>query len=269
METTFPSENNLNSNKFLDNIQKLNISNDPLNELDSIPSINVVNTSLSCCAKCCIPICCCCSDNYKYNISSINGKNIFESNGQLSCKICSTEKISNFDFCKTYSLLSSQQNSSNKEESPFCQMIKVKNSICCGIGKIYFEVKSKEKVFGKIVFGNNCSENVHCGEKEKRCYENVKYCDIFEPNKKQKKGKLLYTIYLRKYIAPFNRCMKSKLIIKNNSGKIEGEIKISKSCNFYGMCKDNAKYSIIFPKTTPELKITIINAVIAIDMAFL
>ena len=280
METT-PSEQNINTEQVTDNIPKLSTTNNPLDELVSISSVNVVNKFLSCCAKCCIPICCCCSDEFKYETSSINGKRIFMTEGKLSCKIGSNAKISNFDHCKSYSLLSSQQKSSYKEQTLFCEIHKEYKCSCCGTSELKLKVvipSENNKLVGIIKFENeccqteeggdleccgiNCSELVECCKGEECCYEHDKCCTIYNHEKK-----LEYIIYLKKCgIVLFNCCGDRELIIKNNKKKKVGKIKISK---ISGICDTKYKFNITFPETTKELKLTIINAVIAIDMAIL
>lgn len=289
METTIPSIKNLNTQQFPDMVQELNKYINPLKELGSTSSVNVESIALSSCARCCVPICCCCSDKFKFNTLK-NNKIILESKGQLSCKINSTERISNFDYCNSFSLSSSQQNSSNKEEALFSEMTKISGgSLCCGCGELNFKVyiPSEDRIVGIIQFGNDCCENAEvlndveccgincsqikecCGD-EKCCYEDVKCCKIFSPNKKnnyKRENEAVFIIYLRKCRIPCNICGEPEFIIKDNKQNKVGEIKIStSSCN---LCADNYKYNITFPKTTPELKFTIINALFALDMAYI
>lgn len=289
---TAPTVKNLNTEQYI--IQNLNKNNDILNQLSSTSSLSVVNKASSSCARCCVPCCCCCSDKFEY-YTLIKDKKILESKGQLSCKISSTERISNFDYCNSFRLSSSQEISPNKEQALFSEMRKISgNSLCFGIGKLKFKVSipNENRIVGIIQFGNdccedtealddveccgiNCCEIIKCCKDEKCCYEEVKCCEIFKPtneeNKNKNKNEAEYTIYLSKCRIPCNICGDPKFIIKNRKDNNVGEIKISKSCcNLCGICKDNLKYNITFPiETTPELKLTIINALFTLDMAFI
>jgi len=278
---TFPTINQLYIKQPSDMIQNLNKFSYPLDKLASPCSVNVSNTSISCCARCCIPICC--SDNYEY-MTSIEDKPLFKSRGKLSCKISSTDRLNNFKSFE--SLPFPQENSLNKEETLYCEKVAIPKCYCCGIGKIIFKVKNQnEKYFGKMEFGARCCENAHfcdscqccdielctikeikeCLMRKKCCYEEDKICDIFDSNDKEK-----YTIYLRKCpYFPINFCCIPEFIIKDNSFDEVGEIiNISKNCcALWGISGINYTYKINFPDgATPDLKLTIIHATMIIDM---
>ena len=103
--------------------------------------------------------------------------------------------------------------------------------------------------------------------KEDCCYNYYYMCDILSPNRK-----LIYTIFIRKCcmdICSFNSCCCDtvEFAIKNTKFETVGEIIRKKKCNICGICGANSTYSIKFPPdATPENKLTIINAAIAIDI---
>ena len=277
-----PSFKQLNIEQTSNMIQNLNKISNLLDQLASARSVNISNTSISCCARCCIPICC--SDNYEY-ITSIEDKVLFKSRGELSCKISSTDRLSNFKSCKSLSF--SQENPLNNERTLYCEMVKVSDSLCCGCGKVEFEVNkpnNNDNIFGKIIFDDECSDNANfcdsceCNKAEcceikdsclgkGCCYEKDDICDIYDSNKNK-----VYTICLIKYpLFPINFCCVPQFVIENNSEKEVGEIiNISKNCcSFCGISGINYRYNIKFPsdpEATPELKLTIINALMLIDM---
>ena len=91
-------------------------------------------------------------------------------------------------------------------------------------------------------------------------------CDILLPNRN-----LIYTIFIRKCCLDTYDCCcccdTVEFAIKNTKFETVGEIIRKKKCNICGICGANSTYSIKFPPdATPENKLTIINAAIAIDI---
>ena len=91
-------------------------------------------------------------------------------------------------------------------------------------------------------------------------------CDILLPNRN-----LIYTIFIRKCCLDTYDCCcccdTVEFAIKNTKFETVGEIIRKKKCNICGICGANCTYSIKFPPdAAPENKLTIIHAVIAIDI---
>lgn len=80
----------------------------------------------------------------------------------------------------------------------------------------------------------------------------------------------IYNIYIRQCClscCPVDCCGNIDFAIKNTSGDTVGEIKCKK--DICTCCEFKCVYNIIFPvDCTPEIKLTIINAVIAIDLFY-
>jgi hypothetical protein len=82
---------------------------------------------------------------------------------------------------------------------------------------------------------------------------------------------VVYTIYLRRCCiscCPLDCLNSITFVIKNAYGVEVGRIELRRTCcTFCGLRGNNCTYTINFPlDATPELKLTIINAVISIDM---
>ena len=81
----------------------------------------------------------------------------------------------------------------------------------------------------------------------------------------------MYSIFLVKCCcacAPTDWCSHFTFFIRDPNHNDVGRIDLQKNCcNLCGLCGANSTYNIVFPSdATPELKLTIINAVIAIDL---
>jgi len=85
---------------------------------------------------------------------------------------------------------------------------------------------------------------------------------------------LVYTIYIKRCCiscCPLDCCDTIDFAIKNASGAEVGAIQLKRTCCVCcGLRGKNATYTITFPAdATPEMKLTIINAVISIDMFYI
>lgn len=83
----------------------------------------------------------------------------------------------------------------------------------------------------------------------------------------------VYTIFVRRCCiscCPLDCCSVVHFIIKDMAGEVVGKIELRRNCcTCGGLCGKNCTYTIDFPlAATPELKLTIINAVITIDLFY-
>lgn len=283
-------------NDFFSKIEKASYIENPLNELASSSSAIIYYGAPCCTLRCCIPIkCSCdCADYYNYNTLAVNGgveKYLFKNNVKLDCNICCSNLFNRFAYCKSISLSSYNQYSSDSGVETV-EMIKENKLICVGICSYYLDVFTKpdNNLVGIIQFkgccrcdydcckelcekddcccGCSCGCSICCNKCEDICFNFFYCCDILTSNKD-----LVYTIFLRKCcfrFYPIECCEVLTFIIKTpdgtNVGKIEGR---RNCCNCYGVCGANFTYTIDFPKNaTPQMKLTIINAVIAIDIFY-
>ena len=81
----------------------------------------------------------------------------------------------------------------------------------------------------------------------------------------------MYSIYLRRCcitICPTDCLNSLTFTIRSPGGEDVGKIEMRRNCcNCCGLFGKSCTYTIIFPNdATPDLKLTIINAVISIDM---
>lgn len=283
--------------EFINQIQNLPYINKSLEELAASPVAIVYYGGPCCNIKCCIPCSCffncnCdCGDNFTYNTLVINNeeqKYLFKNLGRLDCKICSTDNMGRFAYVKNLNLSSYEQYGSNLGTES-AEMTREKNCVCLGCCSNFFPVniKSENRIAGivrykgcledcckckckcdcSLCFGCCCSicEICKCNLKD-ICFDYYYCCDILSPDKQ-----LVYTIFLRRYClsACPTDCLDSfTFIIKNPEGKDVGRIEMRRTCcTLCGLLGKSCTYTINFPlDATPELKLTIINAVISIDM---
>ena len=284
-QTTVQIMNFNNPQQFGDMLQKLNYINNPLDELALASSAIIYYTNPCCDPRCCVPISCCrsckcdCLDTYPYNtLIKINGveKFLFKSIGKIKCSALTTDKLSRFANCKSLSYSSYEQYNSSDGGIECCEMVSDPGCYCFGLCTSYFKVRTtnENRLAGIVKFMGwceffwcvrcGCSHRVGCCS----CYDYYYCCDILNPNKDQ-----VYCIYLRKCCLdciPVDCCDYLSFSIKRGStdvGKIEAR---RNCCNCCGLCSRNFTYYIDFPvDATPEMKLTIINAVYAIDMFYL
>lgn len=98
------------------------------------------------------------------------------------------------------------------------------------------------------------------------CFDYYYCCDILSQDKN-----LIYTIFLRRCCLKFcpTDCYDSfTFVIKDPSGQDVGKIEMKRTCcTCCGLRGKNCTYKVTFPSdASPELKLTIIKAVISIDM---
>ena len=263
-------------NDFFSKIEKVIYIDNPLNELAISPSAIVYYGSPPCTLKCfcpmkCIKCDCDCSDYYRYNTLTVNGgvqKYLFKNIVKLDCDICGcTGLINRFAYCKSFSINSFDQYSSDAGVETV-ETTKENNCICCDICPYYLDVRTKpnNNLVGIVKFGGECCRKTKkCCDCKDMCYDCFYWCDILSPNKE-----LVYTIFLKKCCItcyPVGCCDESTLVIKLPDGTTVGEIVGKRNCcNCCGICGSNFTYIISFPlDASPEMKLTIINAVIVCD----
>ena len=287
--------------QFIGEIKKMQYISNPLNEL-AISPMAVVYYGTPCCnLKCCLPCSCICScsldcgDNFHYStLISSNGeqKYLFKNLGRLNCKICSCDRMSRFAYCKSFNLSSYDQFSSNAGTES-AEMIKENNCVVCGLCSNFFDVYTKpdNKLAGIVRYkgpmddcckcdcccccccGNckglcDCKELCNCKDlcKCDICHDYFYCCDILS-NARQ----IVYSIYLKRCclsLCPTDCLDSLTFIIKSSGGDNVGNIEMRRNCcNCCGPLGKSCTYTIGFPSdATPELKLTIINAIISIDM---
>jgi hypothetical protein len=274
------------SKEFLATLEKATFIENPLNELASSPTAIVYYGTPCCTLKCCIPCNCLkckcdCGDFFAYNTLTVNGdvqKYLFKNIARLNCSIFCTDLINRFDYCKSISLSSFDQYSSDAGVEG-AEMVKENNCVLFGICSYFLDVftKPNNKLAGIVQFRGCCSELCNCSGSSccsfckncsDCCYDFYYCCDILSPNKQ-----IVYTIYLRKCCLscfPIGCCNVLNFTIKAPDGTNVGEIEGRRNCcSFMGICGANYTYTIQFPgNSTPELKLTIINAVTAIDIFY-
>ena len=286
---------------FLSNLQKATFIENPLVELANSPTAVVYNGD-ECCSlhHVCSLLCGCpctkdCADYYKYNTLVINGdvrKYLMKNIVRLKYAFCHLGIMNRFDWCKSYTMLSAEQFESLDAGIETAEMTKEGN---CYVGRycsiiLPVHTKPNNTLVGYVKFLGFCEAfcNAYCNCckgccksdcckgcctlckgccKEDCCYNYYYMCDILLPNRN-----LIYTIFIRKCcmdICSFNSCCCDtvEFAIKNTNFETVGEIIRKKKCNICGICGANSTYSIKFPPdATPENKLTIINAAIAIDI---
>lgn len=290
-----------NPQQFTEMIQKINYIEKPLGELASAPSAIVFIGEPCCSIKCCVPISCVCScvcdcaDYYRYNtLTNVNGtqKFLFKNVGKLKCSLCSTDKISRFENCRSLALSSYDQYSSKEDGTLVSEMVRDPTCSCFGLYNVDLNVNmpNENRLAGVIRFKGICSDLFKdcckcsdgcscscfgCCKKSSGCcsncgddclYDYFYCCDILNANKE-----LAYTIYLRKCklsCIPVDFCGYLRFSIKNVSFSEVGSVEASRNCcSLCGLLGTSFTYNIDFPSNcSPELKLTIINGIMAIDM---
>ena len=267
-------------------IENMSFLENPLNELEKAPSAIVSYKTRCCELRCCIPISCCltcvcdCGDTYKYTTyTHINEKKtlLFINLARINCSLFTTDKFCRFDNCKSLSLASKEQYEKNVGEV-ISEMVREPGCSCFGLFSTYLNVNisTENRMAGIVQFRGCCSFCCKgtccccylCKLCINGCYDYYYCCDILLPNKS-----LVYTIYARKCCLnciPLDCCGNVRFSIKNASKKEVGIIKAKRNCcSICGICGNKCTYTIIFPPDANlDLKLTIIKAVIAIDLFY-
>lgn len=277
---------------FLTYLGKAIYIENPLIELANSPTAIVYYGTKCCNLRCCVPcscVCeckCDCADYFKYNtLTVIDGqkKYLFKNIVKLKCNICCTDVINRFEYCKDFSMTSYDQYNKLDSGVETAEMVNETDCICFGVCEALLRVLTKPdgQLAGYVRFKGVCCKsedcckckcdckcNCKCNFCDDCCYLYYYCCDILSPNKE-----LIYTIYIKKCclsFIPIGCCGQLDFVIKDSMGNKVGTIEGRGNCCYIlGICGANYNYTIYFPKNaTPEMKLTIINAVIAIDMIY-
>jgi hypothetical protein len=276
--------------QFYEQMKSIQYINDPLVDLAKVPSAIVYYGTPCCSLRCCVPLtcllCACgtCDDYYNYttliNVGGVQ-KCLFKNIAKLNCSICGFDKATRFAYCKSLSFSSYDEYSAKEGGVQIAEMFKEPGCIICDICSLFLDVNiSSENRLAGIVkyrgrcdaFCDNCCKGSDCCCglcKGDCCYKYYYCCEILGPSKET-----LFIIYLRKCClscVPIDCCNEINFTIKSPGGANVGEIKGTRNCcNLCGIFGTNFTYTINFPYgSTPEMKLTIINAVISIDLFIL
>ena len=256
----------------------------PLSDLASVPSAIVYYGTPCCSLRCCVPCSCLfcncdCNDYYNYTtLINVGGANkcLFKNLTTLNCSLFSTDKVARFSSCKSFAVSSYDEYSAKEGGSLCSQMVKEPGCIFCELCSLLLDVfiTSENRLAGIVKYIGKCEAFCNycfkCGcckcSGGDCCYDYYYCCEICSPSKET-----LFIIYLRKCsysCFPIDCCNEIVFIIKTPDGANVGDIRGTRNCcNLCGACGANFTYTINFPHgSTPEIKLTIINAVISIDL---
>lgn len=258
---------------FPDLLQKIEYSNDPWNDLNNAHSA-VVYYGLRCCEmRCCIPFTCSCSceEIYKYNsyvkIGEVE-KFLFSNLAYLNCfgtdTLCKFKKVSNMTY-------SSYNDYCNNNGIEFSRMDKRPGCVVCGLCGLYMNVylPNENKLAGIVKFRGKCEDCFYCKDSCKgccTCYDYYYSYDILNNVKTQ-----MFSIYKKKCClsCSYDCCDEIDYEIHIGDTKVGSIICKKNCCSCYGLCGEECVYTINFPSgCPPEIKLTIINGVIANDLFF-
>ena len=267
---------------FSDLIKSIQQINNPLNELASAKQAKVFyGHSCGCCecnCKCKFECNCnvCCEDlKILYNTSIKTGdieKYFFKNLAYLSLwglgADCRLNKISDIT-------LSSPNEYPLYNGTVFSEAIKTSGCSFCRCCGLYLDVfiSNEKRLAGVVKFKGTCEDCCDapdcCKTECCSCYKYYYCCEILDHNKDN-----IYNIFIRQCClscCPIDCCGQIDFAIKDSSRDTIGEIICKKDCcPCYGCCGFKCVYEITFPpNSTPENKLTIINAVIAIDLFYL
>lgn len=281
--------------KFYDQMKTLQYLNNPINDLAKAPSAIVYFGTPCCDLRCCVPLSCLkcvcsCEDNYRYTTLINNGSGVsqflFKNWATLSCSILGLSKECRYKTCRSLTF-SSYDDYENDGGTQFCEMVKNTSCTCFGLCSLLLNVvvtADNNRLAGIVKYRGYCEELFSCKDccKARRsccaecvrmcqdlCYDYYYCCEILSPS-----GQTVYYIFLRKCClscVPVDCCNEIIFTIKAPDYANVGEIKATRNCcSLCGACGTNFTYSINFPEgAIPDLKLTIINAVISIDMFIL
>ena len=277
--------------EFNNKIQEIPYISGGLTDLANSPAAVVYFHAPCCALKCpCAFLCKCnctdCGENFFYNTLVLNNgdiKYLYRNQGRLDCKICGCDPFARFAYVKSLNLSAYNQiNEGVGTES--VEMTKEDTCLFCGICSAFLPVTTKPdntrvgyvkyKGFCEDFCKNLCLPCIRCFELCKNCPCNpcnlccdyFYVCDVCNPDKN-----VVYTIFLKRCCLsclPFDCLEKLTFVIRNASGNEVGQIDLRRACCVCnGLRQRNCTYTITFPPdASPELKLTIINAVYSIDM---
>ena len=199
--------------------------------------------------------------------------------------------MSRFAYVKSLNLNSFDQISADLGTEAV-QMTKEDNCVMCGLCSNFLcvSVKPENRPVGYVRYKgaldecckgscNCCGLCCQCFLLCKNCCTTCKPCDVFFDyyycwDILSVEKQVVYTIFWRRCCISCcpNDCLDSiTFVIRNASGVEVGRIELRRTCcTFCGLRGNNCTYTINFPiDATPELKLTIINEVISIDMFLL
>ena len=258
-------------------LQNMTYISSPLGELASSPSAIVFRNTLCCPIKWKYF---CCGNIYPFTTllnDGVNQKFLFKNIGLTECSVCAGDQFTKFHNITSFSLSSFEQYSGPENGLEFSELVKEPGCNCQGCCNYYFDVniKSENRLAGMIKYYGICDDCCCCGKKEKGeektrccdcrdcCHVLNHYGDIIDGNKEFK-----YALYYRDCCCSvLPSCGIYLYILRDTNGNVVGRIEGRGRC--MPLCGDTLTYTIFFPQdATPELKLTIINAVMLMDLLF-
>ena len=261
-----------NFTQIYNSFQKITFLTNPLSHLADTTLVIVI------CKKPCFTCCravCPYKDYYSTVIRTNEGwQYLFNNVLSIGCTLCPAGLYCRWKGCES-KIVSSAQDIEQNEGTSFANMIKDK---ACSLGDCcdkYFLVNDfqEEKTHGIIKLRGICDRCskckcckckcilCQCGEClcNKDCHDYFLACDILNQGKEIK-----YSIFLQKCCCDCcydGKCSPIKYAIKNNSGMTVGRIEGYPNC-----LECNYVYKIrLSDEASPEIKLTIINAIFVID----
>ncbi len=277
--------------QFMTQIQNIQYISSGLEDLRTAP-IAVVYYGIKCCdIKCVLPCSCLfhcnmdCGDNFTYNTLVMNNgelKYLYKNIGRLDCKICASSNIDRFAYVRSLNLSSYEQINGDLGTLSV-EMTREANCIFCDLCSAFFDVHTRpdNRMAGIVRYKGRCADCCKggCGCFTACCAicKNCNPCDIFFDyyyvcDILNLERMPVYTIYLRRCCiscCPTDCCETITFVIRNPLGTVDlGKIEMKRlCCTCSGLRGKNVTYTISFPvDATPELKLTIINAVYTMDM---
>ena len=290
--------------EFMEQIKNMKYISQGLDELRSSLTA-IIYTSSPCCSPhipiplgCILNLSADCGLSSTYNTLVLNNgeaKYLYKNFGRLNFKICATDLMSRFAHLKSYNLSSYDQISSDLGKESV-EMLKEDNCVFFGLCSNIFSVsiKPENKTVGFVRYKGildecckfscctclcDCSLCKNCCINCKNCCTNCcdlcniffdyyYCCDILSSDRQ-----VVYTIFLKRCCIscfPLDCLGSISFVIKNAVGVEVGKIEMRRiCCDICGTRGKNSTYTMNFPlDATPEMKLTIINAVISIDMFF-
>lgn len=156
----------------------------------------------------------------------------------------------------------------------FAEMVKSQPCTLCGLCGFYLDVyiKNENRLAGVVKFRGKCEEWFCCPDCCKTeccgtcCYDYYYCFEILDHNRNK-----VYNIYAKQCCCncfSVDCCGEINFTINNQIGSRMGKITCNRDCcPCFGICGYKCQYKIEYPvDCTPELKLTLINAVIAFDL---